>query len=94
MLRNGDREFDCDRCGACCRRVKDSVIEVDFDRGDGVCKHYDEDTHLCRIYHNRPLVCNVDAYYDKYLTRLMSRQEFHALNRAACGELKLKAGDM
>lgn len=36
------REFKCNRCGVCCKHVAD-VEEAEFlDRGDGVCKYYDD----------------------------------------------------
>lgn len=84
--------FDCDRCGACCKSIRQSIFySEDFDRGDGVCKHLTED-NLCAIYAERPLVCNIDVYYDKHLSEMMSREEFHELNRAACERIKNPEG--
>ena len=81
-------KFNCDCCGICCRNVNKSFLQVDFDRGDGVCKNFDDDTNLCKIYKNRPLVCNVDAYYEKFLSKLMSRAEFHEINYKVCESLR------
>lgn len=81
--------FDCDCCGVCCKNIRLSIFYTEeLDRGDGVCKHFNETTHLCKIYAERPLFCNIDAYYDKYLSEKMSREEFHELNHAACDRLK------
>ena len=80
--------FDCDRCGACCRNIARANFTHNLDRGDGVCRHFDEATNLCNIYAHRPIFCNVDAYYEKFLSRTMSRAEFHELNREVCRRLK------
>lgn len=80
--------FDCDRCGACCRNISRADFPHDLDRGDGICKNFDETTNLCTIYAERPIFCNVDAYYEKFLSQTMSRAEFHELNHAACRRLK------
>lgn len=80
--------FDCDRCGACCRNIRRANFAHELDRGDGICKNLDETSNLCKIYANRPIFCNVDAYYEKFLSKSMSRQDFYALNKKICAELK------
>jgi Fe-S-cluster containining protein len=60
----------------------------DLDRGDGTCRHYDDATHLCRIYAHRPLRCNVDAFYETYLKDQMTYEMYVAQNRAACAQLR------
>lgn len=81
-------KFSCDCCGACCKNIRYSYFySEDLDRGDGVCKYLTTD-NLCAIYADRPIFCNIDAYYDRYLSDKMSREEFHELNRAACERLK------
>ena len=81
------KSFDCDRCGACCRNIRRSKLSTELDRGDGVCKHLSEE-NLCAIYATRPLICNVAAYWERYLSSAMSREEFYRLNHAACERLK------
>jgi len=81
--------FNCDCCGLCCQNVGKSFLQVDFDRGDGVCKNFDDATKLCKIYKNRPLVCNVDAYYEKFLSDIMTRADFHEINYKVCQSLKV-----
>ena len=83
-------KFKCDCCGLCCQNIRLSNEYADLDRGDGVCKHYDEETRLCGIYALRPIKCNVDEYYDRYLSSKMSRAEFHEMNYAACRRLKAR----
>lgn len=80
-------KFECDRCGACCRNIRRSNLSTGLDRGDGVCKHLRED-NLCAIYNQRPIFCNVDAYYEKYLSDKINREEFYKMNYAACENLK------
>ncbi len=80
--------FDCDRCGLCCRNIRLANFNHELDRGDGVCKNFDETTNLCRIYAERPIFCNVDAYYEKFLSQTMSREDFYKLNHDACERLK------
>ena len=68
--------------------VGSSSIYRHLDRGDGVCRFYADETHKCSIYATRPLLCNVDAYYDKYVRGKMSRNEFYELNYDRCRKLK------
>ena len=51
---------------------------------DGVCKYLDRDTNLCTIYEKRPLLCNVDAVYDKFYSKQMSKEIFYQLNQRIC----------
>jgi len=80
--------FPCNQCGLCCQKVGNYPLGRQLDRGDGVCRYYDIDTHLCRIYEHRPIFCNVDAYYDRYLTKRMSREAWYAMNQKVCGMLQ------
>ena len=80
-------KFDCDCCGVCCKNIRYSYFySEELDRGDGVCKHLKN--NLCEIYSERPIFCNIDGYYDKFLSDKMSREKFHELNHLACRRLK------
>ena len=83
-----NNSFNCDKCGLCCQNVGRLDLYSDLDRGDGVCRHYDEKTKLCTIYTTRPLKCNVDAMYNAFFYQTMSRNAFYKLNYEACKELK------
>lgn len=86
---NTPREpFPCNACGECCRRVGNSAATADLSRGDGVCRHLDENTNLCRIYENRPLVCQVENYYVRHLQYAYSWPEFVAINTALCAQFQ------
>lgn len=82
------RKFPCDMCGLCCQQVGRSEIYKHLDRGDGICKYYQTETHKCSIYLQRPIICNVDAYYEKYLKGVCSKREYYKKNQYACEELK------
>ena len=80
--------FKCERCGSCCRNILLSPIYSKLDRGDGVCKYYDDRSLLCTIYDDRPLECNVDCMYDKYFSNEMTREEYYEMNYAGCKVLR------
>ena len=80
--------FHCDRCGCCCRSVLLYPESAELDRGDGVCKYFDEETALCSIYENRPLICNVDALYEHLFFGIMPKEEYYEINYKACVKLK------
>ncbi len=83
-----ERKFVCDKCGLCCTQLDKSSIYAELDRGDGVCKFWDEDTRLCTIYKNRPLQCNVNRAYGKWFKDKFSKEEYCQLNYEACRRLK------
>lgn len=85
--------FQCDRCGLCCRHISEANIAPDLDRGDGTCKYFDDKTSLCSIYCERPIFCNVDLFYDTYLSSQCSRDDYYLLNYEACKTLKERFGD-
>lgn len=85
-----DKHFQCNKCGLCCKSVGTSSIYADLDRGDGTCRFFQDETNLCSIYYNRPLRCNIEGYYEKYLKDIMTKEEFFQLNYAACNNLKNK----
>lgn len=80
--------FQCDCCGQCCRNIASSSIYSSLDRGDGICKYFDDKTSLCSIYENRPIKCNVDAMYDIYFVNIMTKKEYYDLNYKFCEKLK------
>lgn len=79
--------FPCSACGKCCQRVGKSIQTQFLDRGDSICRYFDEQTKLCRNYENRPLVCRVEDYYRAYFTHLYTWDEFVKLNLTICNEL-------
>ena len=80
--------FKCDKCGCCCSNLGASKIYSDLDRGDGICKFFDENTRLCSIYENRPLKCNIDKTYELLFKDKMTLEEYYRLNYESCKKLK------
>lgn len=79
--------FPCTQCGACCRHVNLSELTSYLDRGDGICRHYNLDTNLCKIYDQRPDVCRVDMYYQQHFQDKISWKNFIEINLIACKQL-------
>lgn len=59
-----------------------------MDRGDGVCRDYDEESRLCRIYEDRPSICRVDLQYAETYAETMSWEAFCDVNLQACAALR------
>ena len=74
----------CSKCGKCCRHI--AGILPEFDLGDGTCCHLTEDG-LCDIYDERPLICNVDRFFEECLKGKIRREDWYALNHKACNDL-------
>ena len=68
--------------------LKRNPLYKNLDRGDGVCRYFDEKTHLCTIYDKRPVICNIDKMYEIYYSSQMSRDEYYRLNQKCCQILK------
>lgn len=89
MLKNRkENMFKCDKCGLCCENLKMSSLYKELDRGDGICKNYDVNTKLCKIYFKRPLICNIDEIYYKYFQDILTLEQYYELNYEACNKLK------
>ena len=80
-------KFPCYQCGACCRNVHLSELTDFLNRGDGVCRHYDEKSRLCQIYSQRPEICRIDAYYQQHYQKQIAWPDFVELNLIACQQL-------
>lgn len=83
--------FKCDKCGLCCRHINLTAVSDDLDRGDGICKHLDELSNLCRIYDNRPVFCNVDKMYLNFSDK-MTVEKFYEINYLSCNAIKAHFG--
>ena len=44
----------------------------------------DKKNNLCTIYSARPIFCNVDAYYAKFFSNIMSKEDFYSKNKEFC----------
>lgn len=80
--------FPCKRCGACCRCIGFGELGRELALPSGVCRYLDPQTNLCTCYASRPIFCNYDAYYEKYLANFMSKREFYQLMQEQCQLLR------
>lgn len=68
--------------------VDKSPIYAELDRGDGTCRYFDDDSKLCDIYENRPLLCNVDEMYKRFFKDEIPIEEYYKLNYESCKNIK------
>lgn len=84
-------KFPCSGCGACCHRIDKAVKfvnehideTIEFPHGwdnNGKCGMLGDD-NKCKIYEDRPDICNVDKMY-KYFN--LSKEEYYNSNSKAC----------
>lgn len=85
--------FPCSQCGLCCENVHLAYETQYLDRGDGICKHYDEVTKHCFIYEQRPEICRVDLQYQLNYSSLFTWDEFVQVNLEACHYLQKQEED-
>ena len=86
------KKFPCTKCGLCCMRagtVENFPYKTDY---NGVCEKYDLQKRECTIYEDRPIVCRIDDYYDKYLSANMDRNHWHHYNAQMCNKMINQVG--
>lgn len=83
-------KFPCLKCGACCRKIGN--IYPELEGPDGSCIYLSSD-NLCTIYPDRPLLCNIDKFYEKFLKNKISREEYYRMNLEACKKLQEEEHD-
>ena len=74
--------WECKQCGKCCEQVE--RILPNFALKDGSCCHYDKESHLCKIYWERPMRCRVDEFYVRHMKYFMSYDRYYTQQRVAC----------
>lgn len=80
--------FKCNCCGLCCMNIGISELYSDLDRGDGICRYYNNSDKLCSIYPDRPDKCNIDKMYELVFRYIMNKDEYYELNYEVCKKLK------
>jgi Fe-S-cluster containining protein len=86
------KPFPCNACGKCCANVHLSEITQPLDRGDGICRHLDNDTKRCQIYDQRPDICRVELQYRTHYSHQFSWDEFITINLTICESLPDRKG--
>lgn len=88
--------FKCSGCGLCCLHVDRAVEmtkmspELNFPYtwdDSGKCEMLDDD-HKCKIYDDRPLLCNVERFAEVFN---LDKEEFYKVNEQACEDLQREA---
>ena len=88
MSENNELKFPCTACGKCCRKVANSSQTRFLDRGDSVCRYFNDNSNLCTIYDDRPIVCRVQDYYQQYLSDKNKWVDFVEINQDVCKSLQ------
>lgn len=78
------RKFPCTKCGKCCTNILLSEQTSFLNRGDGVCRHFNEEQSLCSIYETRPKICRINIQYESNYKKIYSWDEFVEVNIQAC----------
>ena len=76
--------FKCNCCGVCCKMLNTAypgVEELVSDDGH-TCKYLVD--NKCSIYAHRPDFCNTEIMFEKIYSRIMSREEYDAMNEESC----------
>ena len=81
------KEFECTKCGTCCRNLHLNELYSELDRGDGTCKNFDGYNNICLIYDDRPIICNILKMYEYYFSDLYTIDEYYDINKQACDKL-------
>ena len=77
-------KFKCIQCGLCCKNI-DYIKELkEFDLGNGTCKYLDLRTNKCKIYNQRPDICNIEKSYDNHYYKIYTEEEYLKLNYEGC----------
>lgn len=85
-------EFPCLICGLCCEKAAMVPQLQPYIGGDSFCRNYDKETKKCRIYSQRPEICNTRQMYEKYFQSTMSEPEFMIKNLEVCYTLNMEKG--
>ena len=83
--------FKCDMCGLCCKNISGIIELKENDDGTGRCIYLNQN-NLCRIFDNRPEVCNTEKMYNNIYRYFMSKAEYDTLNILGCVRLKTQEG--
>lgn len=75
--------FPCIKCGICCKNLHKNNLYNLLNRGDGICKNFNEIKNLCNIYEKRPSICRI-MEIKKTLFQEMATKVYIQKNIEAC----------
>ena len=82
--------FPCTSCGLCCQNISNIKELKEFDLGNGVCKYFNHIDNSCKIYQDRPDICQVDKMFDIKYHKYFTKEEFYIENAKVCNNLQDK----
>ncbi len=80
--------FPCTICGVCCKNISHIEPLKKYNLGNGVCKYLDLTNNFCKIYENRPDICDVDKMFDIEYYKQYSKKEFYNINATICNKIQ------
>lgn len=83
--------IECIKCGLCCKRAYMIEGFPEPLNEDGSCSHLAAD-NTCKIYNDRPLICNSQYLYEHFFNKEVSPEQYHRINADACIDLMKEAG--
>jgi Fe-S-cluster containining protein len=92
-------KFPCTMCGACCKKVGQSLSLIDNNKDSPLCFPYswDEtgkcenlnDDNTCKVYDKRPIICNIEEMRKR---AGRTKKDYYDLNIKACNYLMDMSG--
>jgi uncharacterized protein len=76
--------FPCTSCGLCCQNISHIKELNDYDLGNGICKFFDTLNNNCKIYENRPDICQIDKMYEIKYYKYFIKEKFYIENAKVC----------
>ena len=80
-------KYPCNQCGICCMNLHKHEIYQFLHNGNGICFHYMQEEKKCSIYENRPIICDIERYYQNFI-ETMNFEEYFNLNVLNCQSLQ------
>jgi uncharacterized protein len=89
--------FSCNGCGACCKKIGSILADKDdypeflkeelnkfpfATKEDGSCEKLKD--NKCEVYEDRPLICNIDKFYDTYFKGKIKRSAYYKQQTKTC----------
>ena len=59
---------------------------------DGCCPQLDKETNSCKVYYNRPKVCNTESMWIDHWSTIMTRDDWYKASKETCTKLQEKRG--
>lgn len=87
-IKHKKRAFPCNQCGWCCQNLQNHTLYKSLDDGNGVCIYFDKTNSSCTVYHNRPLICNIQAMYEAVFSS-MDYEDYINLNIQTCQSVQI-----